>query len=49
MMINQFKWFCEVVAVRNNNFRIIVFKRDHHPLTLFYRVDLIAIYNNPDI
>ena len=48
-MVNQFKGFCEMVAICHNNFRVIAFKGNDHPLPLFYRVNFITIYNNPDI
>jgi len=48
-MVNQFKWLCKMVAVCNNNLRVIMLKRNDDPLTLFHRVNFITIYDDPDI
>ncbi len=49
MVVDQFKWFCEMVTVCHNNFRVIAFNSYDHPLTLFDGINFISIYNNPDI
>ena len=49
MVVNQFKRFCKMIAVCNNNFGMIAFDRNDHLLTLLYRVNFISVYNNPDI
>ena len=49
VMINQFKRLCEMVAIGYNNFRVIAFQGNDHPLALLYGVNFIAVYNNPDI
>ena len=49
VMINQLERLCEVIAVGDYNPGIIFFNRDDYPLSLFYRVNLFFIYNDPDI
>ena len=48
-MINQLKRLCEMIPVGYNNFRVIAFKRNDHPLTLLYGVNFNTIDYDPDI
>ena len=49
MMINEFQWLCKMVAIGDDNLRVVSIHRDHHPLSVPDWIDLFAVYNDPNI
>ena len=49
MMINQFERLCKMIAVRDHNLWVIIFNGNDDPLSLFYRVNFLTVYNDPDV
>jgi len=46
-MINQLNRLCEMIAICNDNFRIIILHRDNHRFAVWQRVYFFTIDNSP--
>ena len=49
ILVNQFQWFCKMIAVCYHHARIIFFYGDDNRLCIGKRVDIPAIDNCPDL
>jgi hypothetical protein len=49
MMIDQLQRLCEMVAVSNDDFRVVLIHSDYHSLSMPHRIDFFSVYDDADI
>jgi hypothetical protein len=49
MMVNQLQRLGEMIAIRDNNFRVVSIHRNYHLLSVPNWIDFFSVNNDPDI